>query len=182
MTKSQIRFGDIYKTYRYKIIIYPLICSFSLGFLWFYTSRYLSSMLVLFGLGFLFGIVFASMGKIFGLRRSIVQGLLLSGLLIVCYVLALWTGLFFGLYFEVILGGNVIFAVLLFLLDHIFSQEKLRFSSIILYVIGAFVSTLIAYVLILLYWEMNIDMSFLGYPLVFYIYIQISLLCRLSVE
>jgi MFS family permease len=169
----------VYQLYGYKVFLYPLSCALIGGILWFWIANYLTNILWLISFAFLIGLLSVCISKSFSLESSIWHSIILGVIVILCYLLTLWAGLYFGAYFIPIAIGNIVFSILFFLLDYFLSGKKLEMSAVGLYLISALIAILIFYAITILDWKKNVQLYNITYPLVAYIYLQTSLLCRL---
>ena len=170
----------VYQSYTYKVVLYPLLCILIGGVLWSLIVTQLTEILGMISLGFLFGLSSAYMSIRFGLGGSVWHSLLLIVLVILSIVLTLWAGLYFGAYFVPIAVGNLVFAFLFFMLDYFYGGKTVGMTAVILYLLAALAAILIIYSATILDWRRNIGWLYLvTYPLVIYVYLQVSLYCRL---
>ena len=170
-----------YKLFGYKIIVYPLLIVILGGISWGIIVNQLPEIYSFIFLGIYFGFSYGIISKLFGFERYILPSLILTVLLILCLVLTLFAGLYFGAYFIPIIIGNMVFSLLLFMIDHKYFEMPINIKYICFYLFAALFVITIIYFVIIIDWKKNILWLYLfAYPLVIYIYIQISIVCRLD--
>ena len=175
-------FVEVYRTKGVKILLYPAACSFVAGAAWALGVHY---QLGLWGgnllRGLLFGISFAIVGKRFGFTDFLSESLVLMVAVIAGYTLTLLSGLYFGAYLVPIAIGNLVFSILFFVLDYIYSGRLLERTFIGFYLFAAIIVTLVVYIATVCVWISGSGGTFvLQYPMAVYVYLQVSLICRLS--
>ncbi len=174
-------FVEAYEANGYRVFFYPFIFAVVGGVVWAIIANRLPEIYSVPLLGIFFGLSYGSIGKMFGFENVIFPTLFISLGVVLCLLLTLFAGLYLGAYFLPLAFGSFIFSILLFLVDYNFYGKLIDLKSIWLYLFSGLLVVLVFYVAVLIDSKKHSEWLYIViYPLIVYIYLQISIICHLA--
>lgn len=170
-----------YEANGYRVFVYPLFFGVVGGVVWGIIANRLPEIYSVPLLGIFLGLSYGLIGKSFGFEKVMLPSIIVSFAVILCSLLTLFAGLYFGAYFIPVGFGSLIFSILLFVIDYYFSAKLVDLECIWLYLLSGLLVIFVFYAAIIIDWKKNFGwLCFVIYPFTMYIYLQISIACRLG--